>query len=354
MYDCRDCSDSLFCSNLRNKRYCFANQQFTKEEFEKRKAEWDFTSYATYKKAKEFFAEMMVNSAWIRALQIDKSEDCTGNFIRESKDCENCYLLSRHENCANDCFSGPDSKSTLDSLGTLGAELVFMTSLPVYSYYAIFSFSVSHCKFVEYSAYLQNCQNCFGCCGLVNKQYCIFNKQYSKEEYEILRKKIISYMKETGEWGRFFPGYFAPNPYEESFSGFHFPLDRPGDLGFRYADPVESMSPKTEEIEAIPDTYRGLDTEKEKWLTEQIFWDKSYKRSFRITKKDIDFAKRIQCPLPHNYYVHHLQDNFAWMPFNGELRDTICAKSGQKIKTNWPEKFDGRILSEEEYLKVVK
>lgn len=31
----------------------------------------------------------------------------------------------------------------------------------------------------------------FGCIGLRNKQYCIFNKQYSKEEYEILVPKII-------------------------------------------------------------------------------------------------------------------------------------------------------------------
>ncbi|MCX6733291.1 MAG: hypothetical protein NTX63_00590 [Candidatus Peregrinibacteria bacterium] len=354
MYDCRDCSDSLFCSNLRNKRYCFANEQLTKEEFEERKAQWDFTSHETYEKAKDFFNEMMVNRAWLRALQIDKSEDCSGNFIRESKDCENCYLLSRHENCANDCFSGPDAKSTLDSLGTLGGELVFMTSLPVYSYYATFSFSVSHCKFVEYCANLQNCQYCFGCCGLVNKKYCIFNKQYSKDEYEILREKIISHMKKTGEWGNFFPGYFAPNPYEESFSGFHFPVDKPSDLGFREGDSVERSSVKTAEIEVISDTYSELDSGKEKWLTEQIFWDESYRRSFRITKKDIDFAKKIKGPLPHNYYVHHLQDNFSWMPFNGELRDTVCAKSGKKIKTNWPEKFDGRILCEDEYLKVVK
>lgn len=29
------------------------------------------------------------------------------------------------------------------------------------------------------------CKNCFGCVGLRNKDYCIFNKPYSKEEYKI-------------------------------------------------------------------------------------------------------------------------------------------------------------------------
>lgn len=296
----------------------------------------------------------MLMTAWHRALQIEQCEDSSGNFIRQCKDCENCYLLSKHENCANDCFSGPDAKATLDSIGTVGGELTFMTSLPVFSYYAIFSFSVSHCKLVEYCAYLQNCHYCFGCCGLVNKKYCIFNKQYSEKEYKILREKIISQMKNNGEWGEFSPGYFAPNPYEESFSGFHFPIDKPKDLGFREGGQVERKNVKTAEIKMIPDTYNELNPEKEKWLTEQIFWDGKYKRSFQITKKDIEFAKKIKGPLSHNYYVHRLQDNFLWMPFNGELRDAVCAKSGEKIKTNWPAKFDGRILSEREYLNVVK
>lgn len=354
MYDCRDCSNCLFCFNLRNKSYCFGNKQFSKEEFEKQKAMWDLTSRKTYEKAKEFFSKMMLNTAWHRALQIDQCEDSSGNFIKQCKDCENCYLLSKHENSVNDCFSGPDAKWTLDSVGTVGGELTFMTSLPVFSYYAIFSFTVAHCKFVEYCGYLQNCQYCFGCCGLVNKKYCIFNKQYSEKEYEILREKVISHMKKSGEWGEFFPGYFAPNPYEESFSGFHFPIDKPKDLGFREGGPVERKTVKTAEIEDIPDSWKKLNSEKEKWLSEQIFWDEKYQRSFQITQKDIDFAKRIKGPLPHDYYVHRLQDNFFWMPFNGELRDAVCALSGEKIKTNWPSEYDGRILGEGKYLGVVK
>lgn len=354
LYDCRDCTDCLFCFNLRNKSYCVGNKQLSKEEFEAEKEKWDFSSRKIYERARKFFAEMMLNTAWHRALHIDHSENSSGNFMRECKDCENCYLLSKHENCANTCFSGPDGKAILDSLGTIGGELTFMTSLPVYSYYAIFCFSVSHCKFVEYSAYLQNCQFCFGCCGLVNKKYCIFNKQYSEEEYEILKGKIVEHMKKTGEWGEFFPGYFAPNPYEESFSGFRFPLDNPEDFEFRAGGPVEREAVKTAERSEIPDSYKDCDSVKEKWLIDQVFWDEKYQRSFQITRRDIDFAKRIKGPLPDTYYVHRMQDNLQWMPFNGELRGIICAKSGHKIRTNWPKKYDGRILGEEEYLKLVK
>jgi hypothetical protein len=36
--------------------------------------------------------------------------------------------------------------------------------------------------------------------GLRGKEYCILNKQYTKEEYEALVPKIIEKMKADGEW----------------------------------------------------------------------------------------------------------------------------------------------------------
>jgi len=42
------------------------------------------------------------------------------------------------------------------------------------------------------------------------------------------------------------------------------------------------------------------------------------------------------------------------MHFNGRNRETRCAKTGKVIMTNWPAEYDGRILSEEEYLEAVE
>ena len=337
LYDCRDCSDCLFCFNLRNKKYCFGNEQLSKEELEAKKAEWDFSSLPVYERAKEYFAGMMRDTAWHRAVWIDHCENSTGNYIHHSKDCENCYMLSYHENCANVCFSGPQAKGVLDSLGTVGAELSYMCSLPVYCYESRYCFSVSHCRFVEYCGYMQNCQYCFGCCGLVNKKYCVFNKEYSEAEYHELVGEIKAHMKESEEEDEFFPGHFAPNPYEESYSGFHFPVEgsREGDSSVKTAE-VDEMEGKSEE-----------------WLMGQVFWDEEYQRPFQIQKADIEFAKKLGLPLPRVYYVNRMQSNFRWMPMIGQLRDGVCAKSGVAVKTNWPLAYDGRILCEEEYLKLV-
>lgn len=40
-------------------------------------------------------------------------------------------------------------------------------------------------------------KHCFACVGVHGKEYCIFNKQYSKEEYEALVPKIIEHMQKT-------------------------------------------------------------------------------------------------------------------------------------------------------------
>lgn len=354
LYDCRNCDNCLFCSNLRNKKYCFGNQQLTKEEFEEKKKEWDFSRLKDYEKAKKFFSEMMMDIAWHRALQIDLCDNSTGNFIRNCKDCENCYMLTYHENCANVSFSGPHAKTILDSVGTVGGEVTFMCSLPVYCYDARFCFSTSHCRFTEYCANLQNCQYCFGCCGLVNEKYCILNKKYQKKEYEKLVPEIIDHMKEYREYGEFFPKHFAPNPYNESYAGFYFPILKENPFDFKETEPVEKVSVKTAETSDIPNSVDSLDPEKEKWLLNQVFWDEKYKHPFQIQQADIDFARKMKTPLPHNYYINHMQSNLSWMPFNGELRNTTCAKSGKTIKTNWPAAYNERILSEEEYLKFVK
>jgi hypothetical protein len=53
---------------------------------------------------------------------------------------------------------------------------------------------------IYYSDNLVACKNCFGCISLKNKEYCIFNKQYTKQEYEELVSKIIEKMKTNSEW----------------------------------------------------------------------------------------------------------------------------------------------------------
>jgi hypothetical protein len=187
----------------------------------------------------------------------------------------------------------------------------------------------------------------------MGKKYYIFNKPYSKSDYENLKAKITKYMKETGEWGQFFPGYFAPNPYDESLSGYHFPLslEEQRKRGFRAAPSLEHKQRSYLPVSEIPDSMSEITDEIA--LTQKVFWDEDFHRPFQISHEDIQFSKKLGVPLPHSYYMNRIQKNFSWMPFDGELRTTKCAKSGKEIQTSWPEIYDERILCEEAYLKVI-
>ncbi|MBU0626703.1 hypothetical protein KKG31_00385 [Patescibacteria group bacterium] len=70
-----------------------------------------------------------------------------------------------------------------------------------------------------------NCNNLFGCVGLKKKQYCIFNKQYTQEEYEKLVPQLIQKMK-TEKERRFFDPAFAAYPYNDSLAIEYFPIEK--------------------------------------------------------------------------------------------------------------------------------
>lgn len=71
-----------------------------------------------------------------------------------------------------------------------------------------------------------NIHNCFGCIGLRNAEYCILNKQYTKEEYEKIIPRIIEKMIQDAEWGEFFPVKFSHIGYNQSMNMEKYPLTK--------------------------------------------------------------------------------------------------------------------------------
>src|SRR3989344_5959985 len=55
LYDCIGCTDCFGCSNLRNQSHCMWNEQLSKEEYNKRLAEYDLKDYKTILKLKNKF-----------------------------------------------------------------------------------------------------------------------------------------------------------------------------------------------------------------------------------------------------------------------------------------------------------
>ncbi|MDD5469666.1 MAG: hypothetical protein PHO92_02600 [Candidatus Peribacteraceae bacterium] len=353
LYDCRNCQHCLFCSNLRNKSYCIANKQLTKEEYEQQKGAWEFRSRQHYEKAKTTFREMLRTHSWHRATFIDQCQECSNsNYVYASKGCTNCFFVDELEDCMNvlRAFGGKDC---LDSVCTaVGVELVYCSTTPQDKCYDIrFGYNIMQCKYMEYCAQCFQCQHCFGCCGLVGKKYHIFNKPYESEEYERKKTEIIAAMKRTGEYGKFFPAYFAANPYEESLSGFYWPMDKgEGEKrGFRMSTREEEREASAQDASNIPDHCDRADDS----VTRTPFWDAVAGRPFQILKEDIAFAQDLGVPLPYTYYMRRLQENFRLIPYDGTLRTVACGKCKKDTPTGWPEEYNGRILCEDCYLREV-
>jgi hypothetical protein len=351
LYDCRNCDNCMFCSNLRNKRYCFFNEQLSKEDYERKKGEWNLSSRKTYRRGKEIFEKMLVDVAFHRALNNDNCENTTGNHNVNCNDSVNCFFSQDNDQCVN-CFRNYIGKTSLDFHGHT-SERCFYTILGQDKCYELrFCSQVVNSRYMEYCAFCLNCENCFGCCGLANKKFYIFNKPYSEEEYYEVKEKIGAHMKTTGEWGRFFPGYFAQNPYDESWSGFYFPLNKEEQekLRFKYMAPVERRKESDLDADQVPDSSDELD----EGVFEKVFWDEKANKPFKVRREDAAFAKRLKVPLPDTYYITRIHENVGRVFFDGKLRKTACAKCNTPIETSFPSKYDGRVLCEKDYLKFVK
>ena len=88
------------------------------------------------------------------------------------------------------CFYGTDVLYSNDSLDLLDVSHVERSYELIHCqkcHNCFFSSDLSECTNIYFSHNLTDCHDCIGCVGLRHKQYCIFNKQYGREEY--LREK---------------------------------------------------------------------------------------------------------------------------------------------------------------------
>lgn len=107
---------------------------------------------------------------------------------------KNCYLIVGH-NKSEDCLYGVwvgYSRDCVDNSFLDNSELCYECVDCRDCYDCDFSQECSSCCDCEWCHECKGCSNCFGCVNLRNKSYCIFNVQYSKEQY---REKVARLKK---------------------------------------------------------------------------------------------------------------------------------------------------------------
>jgi len=103
--------------------------------------------------------------------------------------CKNCYMCvgNRSENCLYSVIGL--SRDCLDSFFTIESENCYEDFFCHKNYNLHFSQFADNCIDSAFLYDCRNCQNCFACVNLRNKKYHIFNKAYSKKDYQKEIKK---------------------------------------------------------------------------------------------------------------------------------------------------------------------
>ncbi len=309
LYDCRNCQNCFMSWNLRNKQYCIRNKQYTKEEYEKEISKIKLDSYENVQKLKEEFERIIKEEVVHRENFNLKSYNSTGDYLSEVKDCTNCFTFSESKNCRN-CVRGMSQESNIDVIGSFQVELSGNCCSCQPSGYALKYCLNSPSRYSEYLDQCIECEYCFGCVGLKKKKYCILNKQYTKEEYEGLKNKIISDMREQGEYGKFLPYNMAICEFNLSNSILYFPNTTKENILENNGYWAEMDESHIEGISAL-DLPDSVDETREDITTTALVCPETGWR-FNISQNEYAFHKANKIPLPRHHFDVRIKNRLKY------------------------------------------
>ena len=341
MWDCHNCQSCFGCVNLRNKSNCIFNLQYSKEEYkEKIKDLMNGSQKTLTENLEKFFKETLKYPR--KFADILQSQNVSGDYIHNAKNCFQCFdVANKVEDCKFVSYAFSNMSQCYDIYaGGVNYELSYETTASgEHAQNLLMCGMTWTSSYVYYSLFCNKVSNCFGSISLRDNQYCILNKQYTKEEYEILLPKIIEHMNTMPyvdkqgriyRFGEFFPNELCPFAYNETPAQDFFPKSKGEalDAGFLWRDKEKSAHTVTLKNADIPDNIKDTS---DSILNEVIACadaDKEYSPgAFRIIPTELALYRKLGIPLPRKspnarYYEQLTHNN----PFTLYHRKCICEK----------------------------
>lgn len=332
LFDCRNCEYCFGCVNLRGKKYHIFNKPYSKEEYKEKIKQINLKSHEVINQIKKQFDDFKLTKPH-RPNFILNCENSSGNHLQNCKNVQNSFDLFNSEDL-KDCILGGDVKDSfsVNHFGH-GAELFYECSSSVSGSSNALSAYVWDTSFALYSSILTNCQNCFGCTNMNRAEYCILNKQYTKEEYEAMIPRIREHMIKTGEWGEFFPIKYSLFGYNETIAYEWFPVTeeeaKSKEFNWRPKDHKEYLPPSGEVLGCARTgkNYKLIPQEK-------LFYQK------------LGLPEPILCPEERHNDRMSMRNPY-------KLFDRTCAKTGTPIKTSYAPDGPEIVYSEEAFMQEV-
>lgn len=349
--NCTGCKNVIFCTSLKNVEYHIFNKPVSKEEFEKFKAELNLSSHKNFQAAIKKFEELK-SQMIVKNYYGTMNENVSGDYITNSRNCVNIFECFECEDVRYSNNLEVNTKDVMDhSYWGTNTSQTYECQACGYDIYNLRFCNLcwSNCADLTYCDHCFSSKNSFGCVGLKQKQYCILNKQYSKEEYETLLPKIIEHMKKTGEWGEFFPVELSAFAYNESLANEWFPLSKEEALarGYNWHDDDKINNYQGPDIE-IPDNIENVGDE----ITKQILKCESSGKLYKIIPQELVFYRKMKLPISRKSPDERHYDRMKRRRPR-KLWDRQCQNCSAAIKTTYSPDKPEKVYCEQCYLREV-
>ncbi len=340
---CTNCRNCLFCANLNGKEFHVWNKQVSSEEFERLSNEWNLTARQKVELAKEEFNDFLSQYP-VPHIIAEPFENISGNYlygcsnVRDSFECftchdlAHCHGLTNSDNCFDGVFGEKVEQSALFVAVGMNAKNV-VNSIECWN----------NVENLAYCSYCEDSRNLLGCVGLEGKEYCIFNVQYKKVEYEELRCEIVGHLKARGVWGRFLPSEFSAFPFNCSSANILMPLGEiPAKLlGYRWDETVETLLPSqlaqtiekdlASRFQDVPERLEDLDPIKD---LDKLYICEISGQPFRYIKYELDLYRSLGIAPPTRCFEQRHRERMNRLsPFKLTMRQLT---SGAEVQTSFP------------------
>ncbi|MCF7833842.1 MAG: hypothetical protein K9L98_02775 [Candidatus Pacebacteria bacterium] len=305
--NCSSCINCFGCMNLKKKSYCIFNQQYSKEEYFEFMKKVNLNLYSNILKyleeAKAFWLTLPNRCLYTNSLNVN----VVGNYAYESKNTQDAYMITSVEDSRYvQLISVPRTKDSYDYT-CWGGNVERMYEV------AVAGHGASNIKFSfgnypdslnnEYCYYTTSCKNTFGCVNLKKKEYCILNKQYTKDEFLKLKEEIIKnmnsnpYISKKGlvyKYGEFFPEEFSIFAYNETMANQYFPMtkEKCEENHLKWFEPIPNEYTPTVKYSDLPNDINNSND----ILNEVIKCECG--KCFRIVKGEFELLKRLNIAIP--------------------------------------------------------
>jgi len=281
-----------------------------------------------------------------------QNEDVLGDYLVNCKNAYQCYDSEDLWDCRYVYQGFMPLKDCMDVQEAGDAERLYECCVCGYgmqnSLFCTLTLTSAHDMI--YSHHSHHTKNCFGCMGLNRKQYCILNKQYTKEEYEKLVPQIIAHMRKTGEWGEFIPLESSIHAYNETIAQDYYPLTKKQavERGWRWLDELDQREPHKGKKVAIPDSIAEVTDD----ICKTVLTCEVSKRAYKIIPQELAFYRRMNLPVPTNCFFQRHKKRMA-LRNPRHLWKRQCAKCEREIQTTYSPERPEIVYCEECYLQEV-